>query len=306
MEENRVLRILKHPSLILLKLSTLGIIRLNDKLYVKLKYLKKFDKKLNLKNPQTFNEKMQWLKLYDRKDIYTTMVDKYEAKEYVGKIIGMEHIIPTLGIYDNFDDIDFDKLPKQFVMKCTHDSGGLVIVKDKSKLNIEEARKKINKSLKTNYYLTGREWPYKNIKPRIIIEKFMYRSGGKGVIDYKFQMMNGKLRYCYVCTDRDKGKVKFTHYDANKKFMDLIQKGYLNDPENGKLPKTYDEMLKYAKILSKDIPSIRVDFYDIDGKIYFGELTFFDSAGFLEFEPREWDYKFGQMLDLSKVKKNEK
>ena len=278
---------------------------LPDKTYIKLLYRAKMGKKINLDDPQTFNEKMQWLKLYDRRDIYTTMVDKYEAKKYVANIIGEEHIIPTIAVYDKFDDIDFDSLPKQFVIKCTHDSGGLVICKDKNKLDLKAARKKINKCLKHNFYYRGREWPYKNVKPRIIIEKFMSLGGKKGVIDYKFQMMNGKLKYCYVCTDRDKGHVKFTHYDNNKNLMDLIQSGYENDPVKGKLPKTYNEMLKYAEILSKDTPSIRVDFYDIDGKIYFGELTFYDSAGFLEFEPREWDYKFGQMLDISQVKKNE-
>ena len=144
-----------------------------DKMFLKIKYRIHCGKKLNLKNPQTFNEKLQWLKLYDRKDIYTTMVDKYEAKKYVASVIGEEYIIPTLGVYDKFDEIDFDKLPNQFVMKCTHDSGGIVIVKDKSKFDKEVARKKINKFLKRKFYYTNREWPYKNVKPRIIIEKYM-------------------------------------------------------------------------------------------------------------------------------------
>ena len=298
---------INNPLLVLVFLNNKKVLKLSDEKYLKIRYYATFHKKLNLKNPQTFNEKMQWLKLYDRKEIYSTMVDKYEAKKYVAKIIGEKHIIPTLGIYDNFDDINFDELPNKFVIKCTHDSGGLIIVRDKAKLDKKAAKKKINKSLKRNYYWNGREWPYKNVKPRIIIEKFMQFDNGRGVIDYKFQTMNGKVKYCYICTDRETGNVKFTQFDENKKLMKINQKGYPIDP-NIKLPKNYDEMFKYAEILAKDIPELRVDFYSINDKIYFGELTFFDSSGFLRFEPEDWDYKFGQMLDLSKLReeKNEK
>ena len=170
---------------IILKLSKLGIIKLNDKNYLKVLYKYRLNHNLNVENPQTFNEKIQWLKLYDRKDIYTTMVDKYSVKQYVSNIIGEEYVIPTIGIYNNFDEINFDNLPKQFVMKSTHDSGGLIIVKDKEKLDINLARKKINDSLKRNYYKVGREWPYKDIKPRILIEQYMEDAEGKELKDYK-------------------------------------------------------------------------------------------------------------------------
>lgn len=258
-----------------------GILRISDKKYIELLYEKTFNKKLDLNNPQTFNEKLQWLKLYNRKDVYTKMVDKYEAKEYVGNIIGEEYIIPTIGIYNKFEDIDFDKLPNQFVMKCTHDSGGLVIVKDKSKLDIKSAKKKINKSLKRNYYLAGREWPYKNVKPRIIIEQYMEDKSGE-LRDYKIYAFNGKAEYLMLCFDRSKGQTKFIYFDRNWN----IKKEFSNDGikygDNIKVekPKSLDKMFKYAELLSKDIPFVRVDFYEVNGKLYFGELTFFPSSGF--------------------------
>ena len=159
---------------------------MSDEAYLKFMYKLKMKRKLNLSDPQTFNEKLQWLKIYDRKPEYTTMVDKYEAKKYVADIIGEEYIIPTLGVWDRFEDIDFDELPDQFVLKCTHDSGGLVICRDKSKLDLKAAKKKINKSLKRNYYWIGREWPYKNVRPRIIAEKFMTDPTSDDLQDYKF------------------------------------------------------------------------------------------------------------------------
>ena len=164
---------------------------LPDSAYLKLVYRQSVGKKLNLKNPQTFNEKLQWLKLYDRRPEYTRMVDKYEAKRYVAERIGEEYIIPTFGVWDRFDDIDFERLPNQFVLKCTHDSGGLVVCRDKSRLDFQVARKKIEKSLKTNYYLHSREWPYKNVKPRIIAEQYMEDESTEGLLvlmDYKFYL----------------------------------------------------------------------------------------------------------------------
>lgn len=173
MNKDIIKEIIKNPKTIIYILNNKKIITLPDKAFIKLKYKDKFGKKINLNNPQTFNEKLQWLKLYDRNPEYTKMVDKYEVKKYVASIIGEEYIIPTLGVWNKFEDIDFNKLPDQFVLKCTHDSGGLVICKDKSKLDINEAKKKIEKSLKINYYYLSREWPYKNVKPQIIAEKYM-------------------------------------------------------------------------------------------------------------------------------------
>lgn len=272
---------LLHPTKIISGLAARRFIKIPDSMYLKIVYKERMGTKLNLNNPQTFNEKLQWIKLYERNPQYTKMVDKYEAKEYVGNIIGNQYIIPTLGVWEKFDDIDFQKLPNQFVLKCTHDSGGLVICKDKSKLDIESARKKINKSLKRNYYYLGREWPYKNVKPRIIAEKYMQDQSGE-LTDYKFYAFNGECEYVMACIDRAKKETKFIYYDNNwnikKEFsQDGVKYGNIITIDK---PKNLEKMFKFAKILSKNISFVRVDFYEVDGQLYFGELTFFPSAGF--------------------------
>jgi len=275
-----------------------GYLHLDDKLYLKLRFKQKMCKKLNLENPKTFNEKLQWLKLYDKKDIYTKMVDKYDVKEYVSNMIGDEHIIKTLGIYDDFDEIDFDKLPGQFVIKCTHDSGGIVIVKDKTKFDIKKARKKINRCLKHNYYYFGREWPYKNIKPRIIIEEYM----GENLNDYKIMCFNGEPYYSFVCTDRNSSQgLHVTFFDDKWSKMNF-ERHYPSSNKKIDKPINYDKMLELSRVLSKSIPFVRVDWYEINNKIYFGELTFFPGSGFEEFTPEEWDYKLGDLIDLEGVK----
>ncbi len=285
---------------ILLKIDSLGIIRLNDKLYLKCAYKKYLNKKLDFKNPKTFNEKLQWLKLYDRKDIYTIMVDKYDVKEYVSNIIGEEYIIPTLGIYNSFNEIDFDKLPNQFVIKCTHDSGGLVIVQDKEKLDIESAKKKINKCLKNNFYYQGREWPYKNVKPRIIIEKYMVDESGYELKDYKFFCFNGNVKLMFVATDRNStSETCFDFFDENFNHLPFTN-GHPNSNKKIKKPKNFNKMVNLAEKLSTNIPHVRIDFYNINGKIYFGELTFYHWSGFVPFTPVEWDYRLGELIKLPK------
>lgn len=269
-----------------------------DKLYLKFIYKIKIGKSLNLKNPKTFNEKLQWLKLYDRNPLYTKLVDKYEVKDYVANIIGKEHVIPTIGVYDSFDDINFEKLPKQFVIKCTHDSGGLVIVKDKNKLDIEKAKKKINKSLKKNYYYCGREWPYKNVKPRIIIEKYMEDNKTKELRDYKFFCFNGIPKFMFLATDRQKNQTKFNFYDMNFNLLPFTQ-GHPNDLRKISKPEKFDEMVALSKKLSVNIPHVRVDFYEINGKVYFGEMTFYHYSGFTKFDPEEWDEKFGNYIVIN-------
>ena len=271
--------------------------RKEAKEFIKSEYRKRFGREINLDSPQTFNEKLQWLKLYDRKKKYIKMVDKYEAKEYVKKIIGEDHIIPTIGIYDSFDEIDFKKLPKKFMMKCTHDSGGNVPCIDKSKLNIEEAKEKINSSLSTNYYYKWREWPYKYVKPRIIIEKHMEDKETKELRDYKFFCFDGVAKFMFIATDRNIHETKFNFYDMDFNLLPFKQH-YPNDTRRIKKPKTFDEMKKLAEKLSKGIPQVRVDFYEIDGKVHFGELTFCHFAALTPFEPEEWDYKLGEYINL--------
>lgn len=266
---------------------------LPDELYLKLQYRAKLDKKLNLKNPKTFNEKLQWLKLYDRKPEYTIMVDKYLAKKYVADKIGEEYIIPTLGVWDSVDEIDFDLLPNQFVLKCNHNSGlGMCICKDKSKLDIAEVRRALANGLKQDYYHIGREWPYKDVPRKIIAEKYM----GDSLNDYKLMCFDGKIKCSFVCSDRSEN-LKVTFFDNDWNRMPFIRHYPASD---NKIPKpiNFDQMIELAEILSKDIPFLRVDFYEIDGKIYFGELTFYPGCGYEEFTPEEWDERLGSWIKL--------
>lgn len=275
-----------------------------DKLFLKLKYKLKMGKKLNLKKPQTFNEKLQWLKLYDRKDVYTTMVDKYEVKKYISDVIGEEYVIPTIGIYNKFDDIDFEKLPNKFVMKCTHDSGSTIVCKNKEEFDTENAKKKVNKALKYNYYYSGREWPYKNVKPRIIIEKYMEDDNVGDIIDYKIYSFNGKCNYVMVCTDRMIGETKFLFYDKNWILQKDMTKDGLKygDSINIDKPQNLDKMFELASKLSENIPFVRVDFYEVNSKIYFGELTFFPSAGFDIKRLKKTDDIFSSLINIGDVK----
>ncbi|MGM9551701.1 MAG: ATP-grasp fold amidoligase family protein [Clostridia bacterium] len=274
---------------------------MSDEKYIKIAYKAMTHKKLDLKNPTTFNEKLQWLKLNDRKDIYTTMVDKYLVKEYVKNIIGEEHIIPTIGVWDSFDKIDFDSLPDKFVLKCTHDSGGLVICNDKSKLNKEAAKAKINTCLTKNYFWQCREWPYKNVKPRIIAESYMEdNSGADELSDYKIFTFNGEPKT--ILTIRgghlDESKTDRRMYDTDWNLLDVGFRGKPIVKESEPKPKELDEMLEYAKILSKDTKHLRCDFYICNGKVYFGELTFYHMSGFEQFEPEEFNTTLGNYIQL--------
>ena len=275
----------------------------SDNFYLKCVYRYKFHKKLNLKNPQTFNEKLQWLKLYDRKPEYTQMVDKYEAKKYIAEKIGEEYVIPTLGVWDKFEEIDFDKLPNQFVLKTTHDSGGVVICKDKGNFDKETAKKKLKKSLKRNYYWHGREWPYKNVKPRILAEEYMVDESGYELKDYKFFCFNGKMKVFFVAKDRQtKGEeTKFDFFDEIFEHLPFTN-GHPNSEPPYFKPENFEKMKELAEKLSQGIPHLRVDFYNINGKIYLGELTFSHWSGFVPFEPEEWDYTLGSWIDLDLVK----
>lgn len=274
-----------------------------DKLFLQIMYRRNFHKKLNLKNPQTFNEKLQWLKLYDRNPEYTKMVDKYEVKKYVAEKIGEEYIIPTLGVWDKFEDIDFDSLPEQFVLKTTHDSGGVVICKDKNHFNYIEAKQKITNSLKQNFYYHGREWPYKNVKPRIIAEKYMEDSVTKELRDYKFFTFNGIVKALFVASDRQNPneETKFDFFDADYNHFDFTN-GHPNATIPPERPEKFEEMKYLSEKLSKNIPHLRCDFYEIDGKVYFGELTFFHWSGLTPFSPEIWDKTFGDWIKLPAMK----
>lgn len=260
-------------------------------------------KKLNLSNPRTFNEKIQWLKLYDRKSIYTTMVDKILAKKYVADIIGDEYIIPTFATYDNPDQIDFEKLPNQFVLKCNHGCGDMCICSDKNSIDTESVRMSLKKGMSHDYYMQWREWPYKNVNRRIICEQYMVDESGYELKDYKFFCFNGKPVYLFVATDRQtKGEeTKFDFFDMNFNHLPLTN-GHPNNPKGVNKPKGFEKMKELAAKLSAGVPHLRVDFYDVNGEIYFGELTFSHWSGLVPFHPECWDLKFGELIDLPNIK----
>lgn len=270
---------------------------IDDETYLKMIYFFCFWKKLNLENPASYSEKLQWIKLFDRRDIYTKMVDKYDVKKYVAEIIGDEYIIPTLGVWDKFEDIDFELLPTKFVLKCTHDSGGVVICKDKDKLDKNAVKKKIRKHLKRNYYYLGREWPYKNVKPRIIAEPYIEDKMGH-LRDYKFFCFSGEPKMLFIASDRGID-TRFDFFDMDFRHLPFVN-GHANSEKKLVCPNEFYKMKKLASKLSNGYPELRVDFYDVDGKVYFGELTLFHFSGFVPFEPSEWDKKIGSMLKLTK------
>ena len=269
--------------------------------YLSIRYYEHLGKKLNLKNPVTFNEKLQWLKIYNHKPEYTILVAKYAVRQYISKTIGKEYLIPLAGgPWDKFDDIEFEQLPDQFVLKCTHDSASVVICKDKYNFDKEKARQKINAALKYNFYWYGREWPYKNVKPKIIAEKFMVDDcGDPDLKDYKFMCFNGVVKCSFVCTERFSGNLRVTFFDRDWNTMPFSRTYPVSEKEIPK-PVNYNQMLELAEQLSQDIPFIRVDFYEINGKIYFGELTFFPGCGFEAFHPESWDKKLGDWIILKK------
>lgn len=301
---NKIIKYIKKPSNVLLYLMNKNFFKwIPDEKYIKIKYKLEMNQKFNLKEPRTFNEKLQWLKLYDRKPEYTKMVDKYEAKKYVANIIGKKYIIPTLGVWDKFEDIEFDKLPKQFVLKPTHTSGNVFICKDKEKINYKQLRKMINKWLKRDYYLVHREWPYKNVKPRIIAEEYMEDQIGE-LIDYKVYAFNGQCDYVMVCFDRIKGETKFIYYDRNWNIKKEFSKDGIKYGDTIKIekPKNLDKMFEFAEILSKNIPFVRVDFYESNGNLYFGELTFYPSAGFDNTRTKDCQEYLDRALEIFKNK----
>lgn len=268
----------------------------NDETFLRLMFYFRMGRRLDIKKPILYNDKLQWLKMYYRRNIMTDMVDKYKAKEYAKKLIGTEYIIPTLGVYESVDDIDFATLPNQFVLKCTHDSGGLVVCKDKMTLDIEKAKKKMAWALNRTYYYENREWPYKNVKRAIIAEKYMEDESGYELKDYKFFCFDGIPHFLFVATDRPHD-TKFDFFDLNWNHLPFKQ-GHPNTTRQIPCPKNFEKMIELASKLSKGFPHVRVDLYNCNGKIYFGEMTFYHYSGMVPFCPAEWDAKFGKLIKL--------
>ena len=299
---DKLKRALLHPSRLALFLLRKTARLWPDKLFLQLKFRLEMGQKLDLDKPKTFNEKLQWLKLYNRKPEYTTMVDKYAVKEYVANIIGKEHIIPTLGLWNSVDEIDWDALPNQFVLKTTHGGGGggVVICKDKTKFDKNKARKVLQKSLDSDIYWNYREWPYKDVPKRIIAEQFM-SNNGKDLEDYKIHCFNGEPKFILVCSNRyGNGAMIDDFYSPDWELMGVRRPGHPNSETPLVKPELLEQMLELAKTLSKDIPFLRTDFYIINNQIYFGELTFFPASGMNKFDPEEWDNKLGKYIVLPK------
>lgn len=274
---------------------------LPDKCYLSIMYRAKFEKSLDWKHPKTYNEKLQWLKVYDRNPIYNAMVDKYEAKLYASKKIGSQYIVPALGgPWQNFDEIDFDVLPEQFVLKTTHDCGGVLICKDKTQLDIPAAREFIDKHLRCNYYLSCREWPYKDIEPRIFAEKYL-SDLEDDLKDYKFFCFDGVPKLMFVASERQKQEeeTKFDFFDMDFNHLPIIN-GHPNAEQPIAKPANFERMKELASVLSAGIPHVRVDFYLSNGQLYLGELTFSHWGGFVPFEPSDWDEIIGSWLVLPK------
>lgn len=271
-----------------------------DKPFLEMTYFVNHLKRLNLDSPVTFTEKIQWLKLYDRKPEYTEMVDKAMAKDYVAKIIGEEYIIPTIGVWDRTEDIDWEALPVQFVLKSTQGGGGndVIICKDKNLFDRESAIRKLRKSLKSDIYWILREWPYKNVSKRIIAEWYIDSGNSEDLLDYKFFCFDGEVKFFKV----DFGRFTSHHanyYTPDCELLPFGEQGLLPEPEHKiEMPDNLKQMIDLAERLSSGHTFLRVDLYNVMGKIYFGELTFYPGSGMLPFVPREWDERIGALIKL--------
>lgn len=275
---------------------------LSDKAYIKLIYRIRMHERLNLENPKTFTEKLQYLKLYNRNPLYTRMVDKVSVKEYVSSLIGEEHVIPTLAIYDRAEDIDFNALPDSFVMKVSHDSGGLVICKNKNGLNKEETREKLKKALRFDYFRYSREWPYKDVKRKILVEKYMKNGDSDELVDYKFYCFNGKPEFLYFSRHEHQENEEITFYTLDWKEAPFQRSDHKRLSIKPEKPQTLAEMIKTAEILSRSIPFVRIDLYEINGRVYFGEFSFYPTGGLFELTPKIYNRKTGDLLDIGSIK----
>lgn len=272
-----------------------------DRWYLKIMWWQWMGYKLDLKHPRTFNEKLQWLKLYDRKPEYTLMADKFRVKEWVSGMIGEEYVIPTLVRWDSAKDISIDSLPNRFVLKCNHDSGSTIVCRDKTTFDLDDAKEKLETALEQNYYWTSREWPYKKIKRCILAEQFVENENEgphaaiSDLISYKFMCFDGEPRLMYLTVKND--DIWEDYFDMDFKPLKL-KRWYRNSGMDFKKPDNWEKMIEIARVLSKDTRFLRVDLYEINGKVYFSECTFYDWAGFCKIDPKEWDLRMGSWIKL--------
>ena len=300
MNSEYVKKYLTHPSLAFAKVCgkfMRGSV-VQDARYLKLLFRPSVGYSLDLDDPKTFNEKLQWLKLHDRNPLYTKLVDKAEVKPWVAERIGWEHVVPTLGVWDTFDEIDFGALPDRFVLKCTHDSGGLAICRDRSAFDVAAARRKIERSLANNYFWSGREWPYRDVRPRIIAEEYLDPAGGQAdLTDYKVMCFGGRARCEFTCTGRADGDLRVDFFDTEWNHLPFTRH-YPNADVPPEAPERLRDMVAMAERLSEGMPFVRVDFYEVAGQYYFGEMTLYPGSGMEEFDPERWDGELGSWIEL--------
>ena len=298
MKLKSIFRAFKNPRHALLRLVEINLAyKLSDINYLRLIFFIVFGKRLNLKNPRTFNEKLSWLKIYGRRDIYTTMADKYAAKQFVASQIGREHVVENYGVYEKWTDIKFDELPEEFVIKCTHDSGGAFICRNKINFNKGSVQRQIEKNLNRDYFHPFREWPYKNIPHRIIVDRLLDDKTGSELRDYKFWCFNGVPKYMY-CTIKGKN-IYENFYDMD--FHPVpIDHGFPRHTPEFEKPFAFEEMKTLASKLSQGVPFVRVDFFYVEGTVYFGEFTFYDWAGLRPFRGN-WDKELGKLILLPQI-----
>lgn len=291
---------LTHPSVAFTALRR----KISDKYEIEQQWKTHMDYPLNLKEPKTFNEKLQWLKLYNRNPLYTTLVDKYKVKEWVTNKIGAQYVIPALAMWSCAEDIDISQLPDKFVLKCNHDSGSVIVCRDKSKFDLTAAKEMFRKALSKNFYYEGREWPYKNVKPCVYAEEYKEDDTSHDLPDYKFFCFDGVAKYLFIATERmnESTETRFDFFDREFKHIDVTN-GHPNADVLPRKPKSFDEMLALAGKLSIGLPHVRVDFYEVNGKVYFGEMTFFHWGGMVPFVPREFDYEMGECLTLPTLRR---
>ena len=299
------LSLIKTPGKLIMPMAEMGLLRwMPDKLYLQIVFHGQTGKRLDLHNPMTYNEKLQWIKLYDRNPAYPLLVDKYEVKKIVSSIIGDEYIIPTIGVWNDPDEIDYSQLPKSFVLKCTHDSGSVIICHDKETFDFDSAKNYLKEKMRKNTYWSGREWPYKNVQPRIIAEIYLEGENSKGVDDYKVLCFHGVPKLIEVHSGRMTGNHTMDYYDTQWNRTNITQVRYpmADKPQPSPIP--LSKMLELSSLLSKDYIHIRVDWYVIKEKLYFGELTFFDASGLVQFKDEKWDYLLGQWIQLPEIHNN--
>lgn len=276
----------------------------SDKLYLKMMYRLELRKKLNLDNPKSFNEKLQWLKLYYHRPDLVTMVDKVTVKSYVASIIGDEYVVPLIGVWDNVNEIEWGNLPEQFVLKTNHDGGnyGVVICKDKKTFDKSKAKRRLEKSLRRDTFLLGREWPYKNISRKVFAEQYLNCENDEGMLDYKFMCFDGKVKLLFVSSEREsKTGVRFDYFDTDFNHLE-VHHSTSNASKRPRKPKNFELMKELAEKLSSGLPHVRVDFYEVNDKVYFGEYTFFSHGGWSAFYPEEYDYLLGSYIQLPNEK----